>query len=58
LYWWHKEPLQATDWFKKTFPKRHAYVMKHKNKKTHYKLHDYIDMYEAFKQVAKQAGVI
>jgi len=31
IYWWHKSPLEAVDWFKGKFPDRYDYVMKNKN---------------------------
>jgi hypothetical protein len=23
IYWWHKNPIEATEWFKATFPERY-----------------------------------
>ncbi len=44
LNWWHKNPLEATEWFKSKFPGRYAYLMKHRNDKVHWKLYDYEEM--------------
>jgi 5-methylcytosine-specific restriction endonuclease McrA len=30
LNWWHKNPLEASEWFKQKFPERHAYLQKNK----------------------------
>lgn len=32
INWWHKEPLEARDWFSEKFPKRYKYLMEEKNK--------------------------
>jgi 5-methylcytosine-specific restriction endonuclease McrA len=26
IHWWHKNPIEAGDWFKKKFPDRHKYL--------------------------------
>ncbi len=30
INWWHKNPLEAIEWFKGKFPARYDYLMKHK----------------------------
>lgn len=30
MSWWHKEPLEATEWFKTKFPERYEYLMEEK----------------------------
>ena len=30
INWWHKNPLEAQQWFKEKFPERYKYLMKHK----------------------------
>jgi len=30
INWWHKNPLEAYEWFKSKFPKRYDYLMKKK----------------------------
>lgn len=32
LYWFHKNPLEAMEWFKLYFPIQYAYLMREKNK--------------------------
>lgn len=29
INWWHKNPLEAAEWFKKTFPERSQYLEQH-----------------------------
>ena len=41
LNWWHKNPLEATKWFKEAFSKRYNYLQSHKNEKVHWKIFDY-----------------
>lgn len=31
ISWWHKHPTESGEWFKKKFPKRYKYLIKHKN---------------------------
>ena len=31
-FWWHLEPTESWDWFKKNFPGRYEYLLKAKNK--------------------------
>lgn len=49
LNWWHKNPIESGEWFKETFPKRHAYLEKHKQEKVNWKAHDYERMIEEWK---------
>ena len=49
LNWWHKNPIEAGQWFKDTFPKRWVYLEKHKNEKVDWKVFDYEEMIEAYK---------
>lgn len=27
IYWWHKEPLEASEWFQNKFPAQYAYLV-------------------------------
>ena len=31
LNWWHKNPTEASEWFKSKFPERYEYLQEHKN---------------------------
>lgn len=31
LNWWHKNPIEAKDWFADTFPARYVWLQEHKN---------------------------
>jgi 5-methylcytosine-specific restriction endonuclease McrA len=33
LYWWHKSPLDASDWYKDKFPNRYEYLSKYRGGK-------------------------
>lgn len=46
INWWHQNPLEAAEWFKKKFPKRWAYLEKHKNDIVKFKRDDYLKMIE------------
>lgn len=30
IHWWHKEPIEATEWFKKKYPDRYRYLQKYR----------------------------
>lgn len=48
LRWWHKNPLDAAEWFKSEFPGRWKYIQKQKNKilkLSIYDLNELIDEY-------------
>jgi len=47
--WWHKNPLEASKWFKETFSERYNYLQSHKNEKVHWKEADYKEMIENYK---------
>jgi 5-methylcytosine-specific restriction endonuclease McrA len=44
INWWHKNPLESAEWFKRTFPTRWAYLEEHKNERVHWKAEDYKNM--------------
>jgi 5-methylcytosine-specific restriction endonuclease McrA len=40
INWWHKNPIEAYEWFKTQFPKRYKYVMARKDKIVKYSVDD------------------
>lgn len=47
LYWWHKEPIDASKWFRETFPEIDAYLnerIRQHHQTTIKEKHDYIAM--------------
>jgi 5-methylcytosine-specific restriction endonuclease McrA len=51
LHWWHKNPIEATEWFKKKFPRRWKYLESHRNDEVHWKEADYLRMIEEAKEL-------
>lgn len=49
IYWWHKNPFEAVEWFKNKFPERYEYLQLHKNDRVNWKAHDYEQMIIEFK---------
>jgi hypothetical protein len=49
LNWWHKNPLEATEWFKTRFPERYAYLQANRGMKQ-FKLNDLIALKEELKR--------
>lgn len=39
-WWWHEEPLDASDWFRKNYRSRDEYLQIAKNIPRHYKMED------------------
>lgn len=50
LNWWHKNPIEAAEWFKNKFPDRWEYLQANKNKLVHWKESDYLEMIEIIKK--------
>jgi len=46
ILWWHKEPLEAGEWFKNKFPKRYKYLEKEKNNIKSRSVKDLEELYE------------
>lgn len=46
INWWHKNPLEAGDWFKAKFPDRYKYLLEHQQDEVHWKENDYLQMIE------------
>jgi hypothetical protein len=40
INWWHKNPLEASEWFKTKFPKRYKYLQSKKNNIVKYTVED------------------
>ena len=49
LHFWHKNSVEAGEWFQKKFPERWAYLLKHKNETVKWKIDGYIKMIEELK---------
>jgi len=50
INWWHKNPVESGEWFKKKFPKRWAYLKKRMNEVKIYKNFDLEELYEDIKK--------
>ena len=56
INWWHKNPLESGEWFKKKFPKRWKYLQRSKNTIKIYKNYELEELYEKLrKEVSKYA---
>ena len=49
LFWWHKEPMEAWQWFQYEFPYRADYLLTHKNEISSYKVHELEELYDRLK---------
>ena len=54
LYWWHRNPLEAWEWFENKFPDRTEYLRKERIKIVKLTLSDYEDLYHSLKVRMKQ----
>jgi len=50
INWWHKQPMEAKDWFCERFPERHEYLLSIKNDTTK---KDWQEVYNKLKELAK-----
>ena len=50
INWWHKNPMESSEWFKSKFPGRWAYLQKHKNDVVKWKEHDWREMIRLAKE--------
>lgn len=48
-FWFHENPLEATEWFAKKFPNRYAYLMRNKNKIVKRTVEDYEQLLDDIK---------
>lgn len=46
INWWHKNPIEASEWFKKTFPERYKYLFGKTHKSVKYSEQWYMDKIE------------
>jgi len=46
--WWHDNPTESGEWFKKKFPKRWAYLEKHRYERAGFTREDYLRMIEKY----------
>lgn len=54
LHWWHKNPLEASDWFREKFPKRWEHVQGKKNQyKKSFLLAELKDLRDRYKKLIK-----
>ncbi len=53
IYWWHKSPVEAGEWFKNKFPERWEYLQKKKNIKVRWRIPDYKEMIQELKTTGK-----
>ena len=49
LYWWHKHPMDAWQWFQREFPYRADYLLERKNQVKKYSVIDLKELYEEIK---------
>ena len=50
INWWHKNPTESGEWFRRKFPKRYKYLMENKNRLTKYSAKDLKEMWEAINE--------
>ena len=58
INWWHKNPLEAAEWFKKKFPHRLAYLEKRRHKIIKYSIGDLEYLFESLKNDVKSGNLI
>ncbi len=54
INWWHKNPLEAEEWFKKKFPVRYKFLWSHKEDIVKFSESDLEDLLETCKQKLKE----
>ncbi len=57
LYFWHKNPLEATEWFKQKFPDRYDYLMKEKEVISKMSYDDYVYLRQELAQKISNLNV-
>jgi len=57
LNWWHKNPIEACEWFKQKFPDRYEYLFGQARQSVIYKRHDYEEMILEYKEKVKQCNL-
>lgn len=48
INWWHKNPTESGEWFKKKFPERYKYLEENKNKIVKLRISDLQDLIEEY----------
>ena len=56
IFWWHKEPMEAKDWFIGKFPERWERLQKMKNKTRQFKRWDLLDIEKKLKELKIEYG--
>jgi hypothetical protein len=51
IYWWHREPMEAWQWFQEKYPIRADYILRNKNKVVKYSVTDLEDKLEELNNV-------
>jgi len=54
INWWHKDPIEAGEWFKKAFPARYRYLEERRHTHVKFTIQDLKDLYEERKQKLKE----
>jgi len=57
INWWHKNPTESGDWFKKKFPKRWAYLQVRKNISMPVKTFELVELYETLKKELEKGNL-
>ena len=47
MHWWHKNPLEASDWFINKFPERWEYLQELRYQKLEIRTLEMVEFYEA-----------
>lgn len=51
INWWHKNPIEAAEWFREKFPDRHEYLFGKPRKTVKFTRDDYAEMTKHYKQL-------
>ena len=54
LNWWHKNPIEAGEWFKNKFPKNYAYIEVIKNERKKFTASELEEKIKFYKQKIKE----
>ena len=50
INWWHKDPMEAYEWFARTFPARYRYLEARRYTSVKFTIQDLKDLHEKLKQ--------
>ena len=56
LSWWHKNPIEAGEWFKSRFPERYKYLQRVKNERVKFTISDLEELVLSYKRLIKGLG--